>query len=410
MVAAVEDNVAGDSNASMVYIPVGVFSVICPIVVALRFWTRLRKGGHLESDDWAITASLFFSLASSGVMIASCQYGYGQHAANLTTSNKIETLRYFWLCQITYKASINLTKCSIIFLYKRIFGGVKWFRLACWLVICCVAVYCVASVVATIFQCTPVSRAFNKSIEGTCINSGTFWYANAAFSISSDLVILILPMPLVWKLQIQRIQKIALVIVFALGGFVVITSCLRMTTIDIAATTTDQTFDIASTMWTIVEMNVAIVCACLPMLRPLIVKFFPRLMPKSSSNGNARGAGFGTHYGSNGYKLSNHSRAVDDHMATSHSHAVGGAGVGQSSLVPGSDQEDEWSGADGKDGITMTSIRKADPETGSEEYILHDDKQKQHPVSPLDRDRGMAIHKMVQYSVEYSKDGNNAPY
>jgi hypothetical protein len=30
---------------------------------------------------------------TGGVMIAACQYGYGQHVANLVASNKIEALR-----------------------------------------------------------------------------------------------------------------------------------------------------------------------------------------------------------------------------------------------------------------------------------------------------------------------------
>ena len=64
-----------------------------------------------------------------------------------------------------------------------------------------------------------------------------------------------------------------------------ITSCLRLTTIDIQATTTDQTYDIASTMWTIVEMNVAILCACLPQIRPLLFKLFPKIMPYYGSKG-----------------------------------------------------------------------------------------------------------------------------
>lgn len=287
-----------------------------------------------------------------------------------------------------------MTKCSILLLYCRIFGNVRWFKWVCWFLTASVAMYAIASVVATIFQCSPIPRAFNRQIEGTCINNAQFWYANAGFSVATDLLILLMPMPLVYQLQIPRIQKIALVIVFALGGFVVITSCLRMTTINITATSPDTTFDIASTMWTIIEMNVAIVCACLPMIRPLIVKIFPKLMPKSSSR-NKYGYGYGGTSGkaSRGY-ISNNS-----HDRT---------------------EPPEWSRVDGQDGINMTTIRKGDQ--SSEEYILHEDKtqqqQQQHPhaSSAAEQDMGpssgsaknpMSIQKTIQYSIEYSKPKQN---
>lgn len=241
----------------------------------------------------------------------------------------------------------------------------------------CVAVYAIASVTATIFQCTPVRRAFNKALPGTCIDNGKFWYANAGFSIATDLLILFMPMTLVYQLQIPRVQKIALVIVFALGGFVVITSCLRVTTIDIAATTNDLTYDLSSTMWTVIEMNVAIVCACLPMIRPLIVKVFPRLMPKSSSNNN---------------------------------HRYGAASYGAKSFMTGHSQahdKNEWMQIDGKDGIQMMAMKKPGS-TGSEESILGTVTTHAGPSTgegSWQEAPGPAtgIQKTVQYSIEYSE-------
>ena len=261
---------------------------------------------------------------------------------------------------------------SILLLYVRIFGNVRWFKWMSLFVAVCVAMYSIASITATIFQCTPVDRAFNKLIPGTCISNSMFWYANGSFSIATDLIILFIPMPLIYQLQIPRVQKVALVVVLALGGFVVITSCLRMTTINIAATSPDSTYDIASTMWTMIEMNVAIVCACLPMIRPLLVKLFPRLISKSGSSrkyGNKAGT---SGFGSKGYISS---RSQDG------------------------TEPNEWSGA--KDNIHMANIRKGDQ--SSEEYILHDDKNPTQ-LEAGSSHAGKGIHKTIQYSVEYSKE------
>lgn len=232
--------------------------------------------------------------------------------------------------------------------------------------------YCVASVLVTIFQCSPVEKAFNKGLPGTCIDNARFWYANAGFSISTDVVILLIPMPLVYQLQIPRVQKIALALVFALGGFVVITSCLRVTTIDIIANTTDVTYDVSSTMWSIIEPNIAVICACLPMIRPLIVRVFPKFMSKKTSDEN----NFYT-----GHAYGTRSRA----------------GVGTRSKDHG-----VWIelGAGKSDGVMATKARAGlSPDNGSEENILAEE-ERQHRGQCITR---TAIQKTMHYSVEHSK-------
>ncbi|KAF7533940.1 hypothetical protein G7054_g6651 [Neopestalotiopsis clavispora] len=329
----------GKSNADLIYISCGIFLFFCPLLVGTRLWSRIRKGGHPGADDYTILASLGFSVATGILMFVACHYGYGQHGANLKPDDKAQALKYFVLTQVTYKASINLTKSSILLLYMRIFGKIKWFRWVCTCLIITIAMYCAASLVVTIFQCLPVERAWDKKIEGTCIDNGKFWYANGGFSIATDLLILLLPMPLVYALQIPRVQKAALILVFTLGIFVVITSCLRLTTLNLQAQTPDPTFDIASTMWTVIEMNVGIL-----------------LMAASYSNGRS-------------------ARAPCDNDLPKVAKGC----------PPGS-EESRWAHAQGKNGIHLTNIRKGD--TSSEEYILQDDK---------------TIHKTVGYSVEFSK-------
>ncbi|KAK9777181.1 hypothetical protein AB5N19_12290 [Seiridium cardinale] len=346
----------GETNSALIFIPCGIFLFLCPLLVGTRLWSRMRNSGHIGPDDYTILASLMCSLASTAILFVGCHYGYGRHGDDLTPDDKMQALKYFVLTQVTYKASINLTKSSILLLYVRIFGGVRWFRWICICLITIIATYCTASLIVTIFQCNPVQRAWDKSLAGSCIDNGKFWYANGGFSIATDVIILLLPMPLVYTLQLPRVQKAALILVFTLGIFVVITSCLRLTTLNMQVRTSDPTYDIASTMWTVIEMNVAIMCACLPQIRPLIVKLFPRLMPASYSNGR-------------------NSRAPYD----------SGFAKGSNSSPPNS-KESRWAHVEGRDAIHLTNIRKGD--TSSEEYILQDDK---------------TIHKTVGYSVEFSK-------
>ncbi|KAI0015026.1 hypothetical protein F4780DRAFT_784544 [Xylariomycetidae sp. FL0641] len=369
------------SNGSIISVPSWVFLFISPIVVATRIWSRKRTGGRLGPDDYTILLSLVFALASGITMLYGCHNGYGQHKADLTAHQRYEAFKAFYLVQVTYKTSINLTKASILLLYLRIFSGVAWFRRGCRFVLASVAMYCVASVLATVFQCRPVAAAFDKSLEPSdCIDNARFWLANAGFSIATDVVILLMPMPLVYALQIPRVQKVALMMVFALGVFVVITSCLRTTTLDIQAKTTDPLYDVASTMWTIIELNVALVCACLPQIRPLLVKLFPKLMPT--------------------YYISREQQQQQQRQPPP------AAAANKSKPHPGYEMHGPGGAAAAAawhhhphDAVYLASIRKGGSSTaGSEERILGTGGEGE------ERESRLQIQKTVQYSVEYSEE------
>ncbi|KAL9471948.1 hypothetical protein ACSS6W_009889 [Trichoderma asperelloides] len=218
--------------------------------------------------------------------------------------------------------------------------------------------------------CNPVVKAFDKAQKGTCINLATFWFANAGFSIATDVIILLLPMPLVYQLEVPRPQKIALIAVFAIGVFVVITSCLRVTTLDVFATSSDNTYDIANVMWTIIEPNVAILCACLPTLRQLVVKLFPALGSKNSAN----------RYGTPGYDSNGYG-----------SKSRGSRGTGGRSQIP---LADEWVEPGAKsNGIHMATIRRNNSSAGSEDSIL----------AGGQNDANNGIKRTVEYSIQYSE-------
>lgn len=100
----------------------------------------------------------------------------------------------------------------------RIFAVFTWFR---WIVrglIGIVTAYMIAAFFASVFQCTPVQRAWDKSIPGTCISIEMNWYANAGFSIATDTIILLLPITPILSLKLPAGEKVAVLGVFVLGA------------------------------------------------------------------------------------------------------------------------------------------------------------------------------------------------
>ena len=68
-----------------------------------------------------------------------------------------------------------------------------------------------------ITMCTPRRKIWNPPINGHCFSLEAPMQASAVFNVFSDFLILILPMPCVWRLQLPLKKKILITMIFAAG-------------------------------------------------------------------------------------------------------------------------------------------------------------------------------------------------
>jgi hypothetical protein len=94
-----------------------------------------------------------------------------EHQTPSSTITKLpnEPVELF-VAQILYKATITCTKVSILLLYRRIFAIDKFLRLI-WIVMAVVVAYGVVSILATIFQCQPLHKAYEARYKVTASTS-----------------------------------------------------------------------------------------------------------------------------------------------------------------------------------------------------------------------------------------------
>ena len=76
----------------------------------------------------------------------------------------------------------------------------------------------VAIALVCAFQCTPVRVAWKPIDSGTCIDTRKFFLTGSAIDLATWVVLLLLPMPAVWKLQKKLVDRISLMVIFTLGG------------------------------------------------------------------------------------------------------------------------------------------------------------------------------------------------
>lgn len=81
-----------------------------------------------------------------------------------------------------------------------------------------VLAFWICSVFVTVFQCDPVSGAWDFELQHKkCIPILKFFYVAASFNIITDLILCTAPLPLFWKLNIPLNERIMLCVLFGFG-------------------------------------------------------------------------------------------------------------------------------------------------------------------------------------------------
>ncbi|KAL8677059.1 MAG: hypothetical protein Q9186_006488 [Xanthomendoza sp. 1 TL-2023] len=204
--------------------------------------------------------------------------GAGKHVQRDWPPERLENFFiYTYANEIVYASIVTCIKSSVLCLYLRIFGVNKNFAIIvkCFLVV--VIMWGVAVLLTTIFQCNPVKGAWDISVpRDQCFSLRTWLIATNVPNIIIDFSIICLPIPLVWKLKLSTERKIGLTGVFLLGIFASIISIVRVHT-NSSLEIEDPTWNYVFVMiWSTVEGNVGVVCACCPVLAPLVRRCFGR--------------------------------------------------------------------------------------------------------------------------------------
>lgn len=153
--------------------------------------------------------------------------GLGEHWVALTPDQKILFPKLNYAYNILNLSCYPLVKLSILLLYLRIFPTPR-FRQFCWGGIVFISCMGVANTLVAIFACNPVQGFYDMSVPSTCINDVQFYWATAVLNVVTDLYILLLPMPMVWGLQTTLKRKLAIAMIFVLGGLTFIVSIIRI--------------------------------------------------------------------------------------------------------------------------------------------------------------------------------------
>ncbi|KAK8054480.1 hypothetical protein PG994_009547 [Apiospora phragmitis] len=285
--------------------PIIAVSILCMLVaataVSLRVYTRQFLLNRVGPDDFMAVAALAGVVALGSITIIHTNFGLGSHIYDIAMDPFLimDFFKFFYLGVVVYNVSLVFVKLSLFLQYYRLVDQVPRYRP---LFLCAgfvVMGWTVAMIFTMTFICIPVYAYWDKSVPHMCLSDPVMQLTNSIGNIITDVILLLLPMPVLWRLNLPTRQKWSVIGIFSLGFITCIVSLLRVIFVFDHGPSSDITFEGTTiTGWTIAEVTTGLLASSLITLRPLMSKLSPAAwrsrLGKSTNGGNTTGTGTGT--------------------------------------------------------------------------------------------------------------------
>ncbi|KAJ5517066.1 hypothetical protein N7527_008626 [Penicillium freii] len=338
------------------------------LFLTVRLYARLFVGGlgGLRLDDaFAVAGMIFWTMQTVIIQLLGIfgnNIGLNEQTALLVPDSKA-----------SFYASIGNSRMSTFYLPSRAHEYLTSHRQGTWHrhLVTAASGFCVVTwlvcLLTHICLCTPVTQNWQiKPYAGdNCTLRSPLYIVIATFNVLSDICIILIPIPILAKLQVPLQRKLILVLMFSSGIFIMICTVLR------AYYSLSSITNLGTALgWADRECFVAAIVVSLPGIKPLFrnTSWLGSSNRKNSKNPYYRSDG---HNGF-GSKASGNTKT----FVTSRSRKSGGFEL---------------------DSVLNTKGDRLS-ETGSEEHILDSHLGAEIPVSP-GRDK-MAIRVTTEYALE----------
>ncbi|KAF3920952.1 hypothetical protein ABW20_dc0106517 [Dactylellina cionopaga] len=261
--------------------------LICSFaIVSLRFYCRAHLIKKIGLDDWLILAGLILAWVLGILNYFHVSHGTGKHIETITFDALIPTLKHWYVYQLIYPIVLCVIKLSILSFYKGI-SPQRGYQITIWATVGLVIAYTITIIFVYMFECPKPSMSWAVTFPTGCMSLPALYYSSASVNILTDLIILVLPIPILITLQVQRRKRIALIGIFFIGFIAVLASISRIWALWLYQHTKDVSYDaIFILLFSNIEINLAIITASAPALRPMFKGVF-----KSSTYGRSYGYG-----------------------------------------------------------------------------------------------------------------------
>jgi hypothetical protein len=268
------------------YWTMGFLTPLTLIFVGQKLYCQIVLRKRWQWDDSFLVLSLGFVIATMVFLLRGfAQKRAGIHTWELEfpvpfTDFRLVLYPVSWLyplCALTAKTSLLI---SYLWL-----NGERKYRYLCYFGIFFVAGSNFGLAMAAMFPCQPLTMAWDSTItEGRCIDFVSQYKSVAIIGLLSDVILLLIPIPMALNLQMPWQQKAGLIGLFIIGGITILTSAVRLYVIITQIDLPDQAWGIGpAAYWLLLEGHLALWCATLTSVRMFVKHVAPRVIGENSS-------------------------------------------------------------------------------------------------------------------------------
>ncbi|PYH92410.1 hypothetical protein BO71DRAFT_400571 [Aspergillus ellipticus CBS 707.79] len=295
-------NGSDDSRAPDLLAIVGTLTGLSTLVLLLRCYVRRCVLGRFSAEEYLIVSA---SLCAIGVLVCfvlEAQHGLGRFTKDISAQDEEILSKVVYYHSIVVMVGLSLVKISLAVFLRRFSHNILSKALIGAIIF--LVAFTIACGFTLIFQCVPVAAAWdnNLRVHARCFDVATYtaiglW--NSITNLVTDVIFATLPVPLFIGIQVNRRTKISLIGVLSLGYLVCVAGIVKIIA-QVRVLKEENVYRHDTFMiWNCVELNVAILAACLPSLKPLLKSFLDTTRSLTTGRRNA----YGSRYNSHGYYL-----------------------------------------------------------------------------------------------------------
>ncbi|CZR65679.1 uncharacterized protein PAC_15579 [Phialocephala subalpina] len=216
-------------------------------------------------------------------------HGNGQKLASVSLADVPVAMQYWFAAELLYTFTTILIRLSIGFFLLRVVNS----KIHIWTIRISMVIMTIITMiyfVLVLAQCHPVSYFWLRFSggEGTCFDPQFFEGATIVFSVfaaATDIIFGILPIFVIWNLQMNRKAKMIVGGLLTLGILAGLSVIIRIYYVHQVEDATDFLFATSKvSIWSMIEPAVGICCMATSTYRPL----FKSLLDKTLSTTRAR--------------------------------------------------------------------------------------------------------------------------
>ncbi|KAI0424683.1 hypothetical protein F5Y09DRAFT_335560 [Xylaria sp. FL1042] len=247
------------------------------LAIGLRLWSRHINHSPLAFNDHMAILALLLTIAENIFSLIDAFVGVsGVHVSEIIATDPSLLQTYLKLATpgiILWAAANTCVKLSILSLYTTLFPSRKFHHVCHGTMVISVA-FAIVVFLEAFLLCTPVQFNWDKSIPGGVCNQSVAFLSSGIINLVIDAFIVILPIPILFKLQMPSAKKLGVAVMFSLGAVICIISLFRIIALS-NWDLDDVTFGSAEiSIYSSVEPTLGVVNACLPTIKPALYKLW----------------------------------------------------------------------------------------------------------------------------------------